>query len=85
MEFFTRSELININQAKELIITLKSGAKYLYTGTFQYKLHEKGKWSYMDSYSSNLEYINSMYSLSQIKSIETLHNDSNRNKVFNHD
>lgn len=71
-----------VNRADEIIITLHSGAKYLYTGTFQYKLHENGKWSYMDSYNTNMEYIDRMYNINSIHSIELLHKDSNLNRTI---
>lgn len=71
-----------INGAENIIVTLKSGSQYLYTGTFQYKLHEKGSWSYMDSYNTNSEYIDRMFDKHSIKSIDLLFKDSNKNKTI---
>ena len=70
-----------INMAQCIIVTLKSGKKYLYNGTFQFKLHEES-WGYCDSYNTNREYIDKMYTLSMIENIELLYPDCNMNTIL---
>lgn len=70
-----------INNSKAIIVRLNDKA-YLYDGTFQYKLHEKGSWGYCDSYESKFEYVISMFFIPSIKSIELLNTDCNLNKTI---